>query len=140
MDGTNAFDLRTFSGFDFARLVRNFEITADSDPVAGQLRVTAVAIYLMPALAVNAVFLRQLSAFVRSLEHAAGVALLLAAVYILSMLAALFFLSVAHITEFADVVGAPSWGLGLTLSGALLLGWIGQGEVRQARRLSSDAG
>jgi hypothetical protein len=140
MDGANAFDLRTFSGFDFARLVRNFEITAGSVPETGQIRATAVAVYLMPALAINGAFLYQISAFARSLRYAAGVALLLAAIYIVSMLLALLFLSMVHINQFADVVGPPLWGFGLTLWGALLLGWLGQKEMRQARPLSADAG
>lgn len=137
MDGANAFDLRTFSGFDFARLVRNFEITADSAQASGGIRVTAIAIYLMPALAINGAVLHQVSAFAKSLHRAAGVALLLAALYILSMLSVLLFLSVVPVNRLADAVGSPSWGFGLTLAGALLLGWHGQKEMRQAR-LSAD--
>ncbi len=30
MHGSNELDSRTFSGFDFARLIRNFEITAET--------------------------------------------------------------------------------------------------------------
>lgn len=138
MDGTDAFDLRTFSGFEFARLVRNFEITADSASATGQIRVTALAIYLVPALAINGTLMLQLSAFAGALHRAASVALLLAAIYILSMLSALSVLSVIPSNQFADVVGLPSWGFGLTLSGALLLGWLGRIEMRKARLRSAE--
>jgi len=139
MDGANAFDLRSFSGFDFARLIRNFEITADSAEASGRIKATAVAIYLMPALAINGSFLYYISAFAGSLRYPAGVALLFAAVYIVSMLFALFFLSIVPINQFAEVVGVPSWGFGLTFLGALLLGWLGQNEMRRARTLLADS-
>ncbi len=139
MVGASAFDLRTFSGFDFARLVRNFEITADSGSTTGEIRVTAIAIYLVPALAINGAFLHQISVFLRSLNYAASVALLLAAVYILSMQFVLLFLSLVPVSGFAAVVGLPSWGFGLTLSGALLMAWLGRKEVYLSRQLSADA-
>lgn len=139
MDGSSVFDLRNFSGFDFARLVRNFEVTANSAEASGQLRATAVAIYLIPALAINGALLYLLSSFAGWLRYAAGVALLLAAGYIVAMLFALLFLSVVPVNQFADVVGLPSWGFGLTLAGALLLGLLGQKEMRQARTLFADS-
>ncbi len=132
MNGSSVFDLRSFSGFDFARLVRNFEITANSAEASGQIRATAVAIYLIPALAINGALLYLLSSFAGWLRYAAGVALLLAAGYIVAILFALLFLSVVPVSQFADVVGLPSWGFGLTISGALLLGLLGQRQVRRA--------
>ena len=54
LDGTAEFAARDFSGFDLARLVRNFEIAASSEREEGGLRLTAVVLYLVPALAVNA--------------------------------------------------------------------------------------
>lgn len=133
MDGTSAFDLRTFSGFDFARLVRNFEITADSAEASGQIRASALAIYLMPAVAINGALLLQISALYGSFRYAAGVALLLAAGYIAAMLFALFLLSAVPVNQFAEIVGLPSWGFGLTLLGALLLGLLGHRAVRGDR-------
>ena len=53
LEGTAEFAARDFSGFDLARLIRNFEITAESQSEAGQIRTTALLVYLMPALVVN---------------------------------------------------------------------------------------
>ena len=53
MNGSSVFDLRSFSGFDFARLVRNFEITANSAEASGQIRATAVAIMAFGAIGLS---------------------------------------------------------------------------------------
>ncbi|HLB26658.1 MAG TPA: hypothetical protein VJN32_03340 [Dehalococcoidia bacterium] len=136
MDGASVFALRSFSGFDFARLLRNLEIAADSPGDRGQITATAVAIYLVPALAVNAAVLSQLSASVKPLRHAAGVAHLVAGAYCLALLTFILLLSITPINDFSRVVGAPSWGFWLTLSGALGLAMLG---VRALRRSFASA-
>jgi len=136
MDGAGVFALRSFSGLDFARLLRNLEIAADSTGDRGQITATALAIYLVPALAVNAAVLSQLSASVRPLHRAAGVASLVAGAYSLALLTFILLLSVTPINDFSRVVGAPSWGFWLTLSGALGLALLG---VRALRRSLASA-
>jgi len=130
MEGSGRLDARVFSGFDFARLVRNFEITAGSASAEGQIRATAVAIYLVPALAVNGALLHVAAAFSQQLRTMSGLALLSAAAYGLLVLLTLLALSVLPLNEFEDVVGLPAHGLGLTVAGALTLAWCGLRELR----------
>ncbi len=132
MDGAGALEFRSFSGFDFARLVRNFEITADSTSAAGEFRATAIAIYLVPALAVNGAVLDFAAIFSAPLRRISGCALAVAAAYVILVLALLLALSVVPVNEFATVVGFPKYGFGLTASGALLLASLSVRELRSA--------
>ena len=132
MDGAQALRFHSFSGFDFARLIRNFEITAASQSEAGQIRATALLIYLMPALAVN-------SAVLRLVRRAAGIpatavagASVAAGGYGLVVLSALVFLSVVEVNDFADVVGAPRYGFLISALGCAVL--LGVGLARLPHR------
>lgn len=125
MDGAGPFALRSFSGFDFARLVRNFEITADTASSSAQVRGSAVAIYLVPAAAVNAAVLHALARFAGLSRRAAAAALVIASAYVLAVLGLVLVLSLAPLNGFASAVGLPSWGFALTLAGALALGGEG---------------
>ena len=131
MHGSNEFDSRTFSGFDFARLIRNFEITADSASGTGQLRATALALYFVPALAVNAVVFAVVGLFNRDWNRLAGLALVLSAGYTFGVLAVLLLLSFLPISGLANVVGWPKYGLALTAGGTLVMGSIGVLELRR---------
>ena len=130
MGGAGPFDTRTFSGFDFARLVRNFEIIADSLSSSASIRGTAIAIYLMPALAMNGAILHLIATFAKLPRRLVGYALVLGGAYSLTMLAILLFLSLAPVTPFEATVGRPRWGFAASLSGGLLLAWLGQQELR----------
>lgn len=129
MHGSNEFDYRTFSGFDFARLIRNFEITAGSPSTIGQIRATAITLYLIPALAVNAVVFAGMGLFNRGWNRAVGLASVLSAGYTFGVLAVLLLLSLLPISGLADVVGWPTYGLALTAGGALVMGSIGVLEL-----------
>ena len=129
MHGSNEFDSRAFSGFDFARLIRNFEITAGSPSTMGQLRATAIALYLVPALAVNAVVFDAVALVNRGWHRAAGLASVLSAGYTFAVLGVLLLLSFLPISGLADVVGWPKYGLALTAGGALVMGSIGVLEI-----------
>jgi hypothetical protein len=119
--GTSEFAARDFSGADLARLVRNFEIVAASSREAGQLRATAVVLYLGPALAVNGAALCWLPVG----RRACGVAALAGGLYAAAVLAAAFALSVVAWTDLEEVLGATMAGLWVTAIGAGLLGQAG---------------
>ena len=141
MDGSGPFGLRTFSGFDFARLVRNFEITADSASATAQVRVSAIAMYIIPAAAVNAAVLHVLSALAELRGRAIGSAMAAGGLYVVGMLTLVLFLSLVPLNDFESAVGPPSWGFGVTLGGGLLLAWTGRGELRRAtNRFRRDSG
>jgi hypothetical protein len=119
--GTAEFAARDFSGADLARLVRNFEIVATSSSEAGQLRATAVVLYLGPALAVNGAALCWLPVA----RRASGIAALAGGLYAALVLAAAFVLSVAAWTDLEGVLGSTMVGLWVTAIGAGLLGQAG---------------
>jgi hypothetical protein len=131
MHGSNEFDSRTFSGFDFARLIRNFEITAGSPSTMSQVRATAIALYLVPALAINAVVFDAVALASRAWNRAAGLASALGAAYKFAVLGVLLLLSFLPISGLADVIGCPKYGLALTAGGALVLGIIGVLDLRR---------
>lgn len=132
MEGAGPLDLRTFSGFDFARLMRNFEIAADSAAETGGVRGAALALYLAPALAVNGALLHQLRGF-EIMRAAGGPALIAGGAYAAWVLAVVLLLSQAPVNDFERVVGTPSWGYGLTAVGAAALVAVGLTEVRSGR-------
>ena len=115
--GSAEFASRDFTGFDLARLVRNFEIVAASSREAGGFRLTAAVIYLMPALAVNGATLAWLAAAPRI----STAALLFAAVYAAVVLFGVAFLSIASWTELQRVLGGLMPGFGCSLAGSLAL-------------------
>jgi hypothetical protein len=131
MEGAGPFDLRSFSGFDFARLVRNFEITAESTSSTAQVRGTAVALYLVPALAVNAAVLRLVSPWLGLDRTLVGRVLLCSGAYALALLALLLLLSLAPLNDFASTVGLPSWGFALSTASGAVLVWLGLRELKR---------
>lgn len=132
MDGSGPFGLRTFSGFDFARLVRNFEITTDSASGAAQVRVTAVALYLVPAAAVNAAVLHVLSGLAGLRGRIIGWTIAVGGAYVVAILAVVLLLSLVPLNDFKNAVGLPRWGFATSLAGGLLLAWAGRNELRRA--------
>ena len=130
MEGSGQLDARSFSGFDFARLVRNFEITAESLSAEGQIRATAIAIYLVPALALNAAILLPVGAVRPDLKAVGSLAAIAAAGYSVVVLFTLLAFSLLPLNEFEEVVGLPAYGFLLTALAALTLGWNGLSELR----------
>jgi hypothetical protein len=125
MDGEGEFRYRAFSGFDFARLIRNFEITAASPSDVGQVRAPAIALYLVPALAVNAAVFCGLVLANGRWTSAAGLASVTTAIYTITVLGALLAFSALPVTDLADVIGPPVYGLAMTGIAALTMGVIG---------------
>lgn len=103
LDGTAEFAARDFSGFDLARLVRNFEIVASSSTEANRIGLTAVALYAMPALAINGAVLALVPAIRR---EAAAIALGIGAVYALVILTGVTALSAVPWTDLEGVLSA----------------------------------
>lgn len=123
MGGAQELRFHSFSGFDFARLVRNFEITAGSQSETGQIRATALLIYLMPALAANAAVLALLESPACVSGRLASGAAALAGAYGMVVLGALLLLSIVEVNDFADVVGGPEFGFAIsTVGSGMLLG------------------
>lgn len=115
--GTAEFAARDFSGFDLARLVRNFEIASSSDE-AGRLRAAAAVLYLVPALGINACVFAWFPMPAPTAALVVGASSLYAAFVLLTVA----LLSAASITELAPVLGGPQRGFWLSLAGAGLLG------------------
>lgn len=132
MDGAQPLRFHSFSGFDFARLVRNFEITAESQSEAGQIQATALLIYLMPALVVNSAVLRLIRRATGIPSAAVAGASAAAGGYGLVVLSALAFLSMVHVNDFANVVGAPRYGFLISALGCAVL--LGVGLARLPHR------
>jgi hypothetical protein len=120
LEGAGIMDLRSFSGFDLARLARNFEIAADSEAGAGRIRATALALYLVPALAINAAIFEASTFRLRETLPMARLACLTAGVYAVVVLAAVLLLSQAPFNGFELVAGTPAWGFVVTAAGAVL--------------------
>jgi hydrogenase-4 membrane subunit HyfE len=132
MDGANELRFHSFSGFDFARLIRNFEITAQSPSETGQIRATALLIYLMPALVVNSCVMTLLQPALKVAAKLAGGALIAAGGYGLAVLGVLLFLSVVRVNDFADVVGGPDYGFAISAGASALLLGLGVSELRSS--------
>lgn len=115
VEGAAEFGARDFSGFDLARLVRNFEIVASSSAEAGRDRLTAVVLYAMPALAVNGAVLGFVPAVRR---EAAAIAMGCAAAYAFAILSVVAALSVMSLAELERVLGSPMIGFFVSLTGA----------------------
>lgn len=118
LHGTAEFGARDFSGFDLARLVRNFEIVASSTSESGRAGATAFALYALPALAVNAAVLALAPALHRK---AAAIALAVAAAYGFAVLLAAATLSAVSFTELDRVLGAPMTGFFVSAAGIAAL-------------------
>ena len=130
MAGTDVFEFRTFSGFDFARLIRNFEITADTTSESGQVRAAAAGLYMVPALAINGAVVHLGSAFRPDLRRWAAVTMVAGAFYAAAVLALTLFLSLVDVNEFATVVGAPRLGFFVSVIGSVVLATVGVREMR----------
>ena len=118
MDGAGPFDQRAFSGFDFARLIRNFEITTDTTSSFAQVRGTAIAIYLAPALAANAAAIAVAAPVAGFSGRFVRWCLSGAALYVLALHGLIFLMSAAPMNEFSDAVGLPREGTLLAVGGA----------------------
>jgi apolipoprotein N-acyltransferase len=95
--------------------VRNFEIVASSSQEAGKFRLTAIVIYVAPALAVNGAAL----AWIATSHRVGSAALLVAATYVAFVLFGLALLSIASWTELQRVLGGLMPGFGCSLAGSL---------------------
>ena len=118
LHGTAEFAARDFSGFDLARLVRNFEIVASSSSEEGQFGLITVALYAMPALAINGAVL----AFVPAIQRrAAAIALGIAAFHALVILTMFAALSAISWTNLQGVLGSPMNGFFVSVAGGATL-------------------
>jgi hypothetical protein len=134
MGGAEELRFHSFSGFDFARLIRNFEITGGSESETGRIRATALLIYLMPALAANAAALTLVESQAGIPGRVAGGATALAGGYGMVVLGALLFLSMAAVNDFADVVGAPRYGFVVSALGSAALLVFGLSKLAPSRQ------
>jgi hypothetical protein len=138
MHGSNEFAYRTFSGFEFARLVRNFEIAAGSPSAMGQVKATAIALYLVPSLAVNALAFNGLALVNRGWTGATRLASAVCAGYTVVVLGGLLVVSALPISGLAAVIGWPSYGFAATAIASLVMGsqsvvrfWSSAGGARK---------
>lgn len=117
VDGAAEFASRDFSGQDLARLMRNFEIVASSSSEAGRFTLTALVLYLVPALAVNAAAI----AWLTDSRRVAAAAFLTAGAYGAAVLAGVALVSATGDTDAERVLGGLLTGFACTLAGALAL-------------------
>jgi hypothetical protein len=110
--------------------VRNFEIAASSPSETGRDRLTAIALYAMPALAVNGALLALMPTIQR---RAAAIALATAAVYSLVILTVVAVLSAVSWTDLQGVLGSPMPGFFVSLAGSAMLGVSAALTFRRAR-------
>jgi hypothetical protein len=118
LEGSAEFASRDFSGFDLARLVRNFRIVASSSSEAGGAGLIAIALYAMPALAINGAAM-SLVPIVR--RGAQVIALSAAAAYAFAILLAALALSRLTWTDLGPVLGRPLAGFFISALGAVTL-------------------
>lgn len=119
--GSAEFAASDFSGLDLARLVRNFEIVASSSNEAGGLRATAIVLYAMPALAINAAVL----AWWPLERKIGGICVVAGALYASFILGVVALFSVAAWSELERVLGAPAYGYWFSAAGAASLAGAG---------------
>jgi hypothetical protein len=131
MQGDGPFELRSFSGFDFARLVRNFEITTDTQSSLAQVRASAIALYLVPALAVNAAAVHVAAPLLALSARYAGWTLMIAAVYAAAMLALILGFSIVPLNDLAPTLGWPRVGFALTGAGVAMLAVVARLELKR---------
>lgn len=130
MNGDGTFALRTFSGFDFARLIRNFEITAASQQDVAQVRGTAVLFYLAPALLVNSASVYALAPLIGASQRLCGVALAAAGIYALALVALLLVMGALPLSPLAPHVAMPREGMLITVAAATCVALLGRRELR----------
>ena len=118
LHGTAEFAARDFSGFDLARVVRNLEIVASSSSEEDKFGLMAVALYAMPALAINGAVLALVPAIQR---RAAAIALGVAAVYSLAILTMFAALSTISWTNLQGALGSPMNGFFVSATGGAML-------------------
>ena len=145
MEGAGELRYRAFSGFDFARLIRNFEITAASPSSVGQVRATAIALYLVPALAVNVIVFSSLALVNRGCTGAARLASVVCAGYTVVVLGSLVVLSALPVSGLAAVIGWPTYGFAATAIASLVMGaqnvvqlWSSAGGAQKLSRSVAD--
>jgi hypothetical protein len=122
-EGDGMFALRTFSGSGLARDLHT--LTASMETVMGGA-LTPLLFYIVPAGAVGVALysvLAGMSAVTRLLT-------LVLAVYTLAVAFVALVLATTAVTDADRYLGAPSWGLGVTMLGAALMlaGGIRRGE------------
>jgi hypothetical protein len=117
LDGTAEFAARDFSGFDLARLVRNFEIVAS--PPRRQARQADRSCPLRYASAGHHGVVLALVPTVR--RKAAAIALGSGAVYALVILTTVAALSAISWTDLEGVLGAPMSGFFVSVAGGVAL-------------------
>ncbi len=117
VNGSAEFASRDFSGFDLARLMRNFEIVSSSSSEAGRFTLTAVVLYLAPALAVNGA----LFAWAAEARRLAAVGLVLGGVYAAAVLIGVVGISVVDWTEAERVLGGLMAGFACSALGSVAL-------------------
>ena len=112
--GDGVFALRTFSGFGLARDLHT--LTTSMETVTGG-SLTPLLFYLAPAGAVGV-------ALYTVLAGASAISKLLAllvGVYTLAGVMAALVVAMTAVTDVDRYLGAPSWGLGVTVAGAMLM-------------------
>jgi hypothetical protein len=95
------------------------------------VRGTAVALYLVPAAAVNAAVLHLLSGVAGLRGRIVGWAIAAGGAYVIAILGVVLLLSLAPLNDFKNAVGLPRWGFAASLAGGLLLVWAGRNELRR---------
>ncbi len=112
--GDGIFALRTFSGFGLARELRT--LTTSIDTVRGGA-LSPLLFYIAPAGAVGVALytvLAEASTVSKALSFVAGT-------YTLALVAVALVLATTTLTDAGRYLGAPSWGLGVTVAGAMLM-------------------
>jgi hypothetical protein len=127
--GVGPFSMRSFSGFELARLARD----ASGGDSLLSLQTTAIALYLVPAIAINALLLSATNGLLRLSPRQRSVASLGAGAYGCLVTAVALFLMLVPTAGVDEVLHRPEIGLGFEAAGSLGFIYLG------AKRLAKNA-
>jgi hypothetical protein len=121
--GGSVFALHTFSGFGLARDLHT--LTASTDIVTGS-SLAPLLFYIAPAGAVGVA----LYAVLAGMSWVARLLMFVLGVYTIAVVIGALFVATTALTDADRYLGAPSWGLGVTVAGAalMLVGGLWRGE------------
>src|SRR5688572_11808070 len=120
--GDSVFALRTFSGFGLARDLH----TLTSTEIVTGSSLAPLLFYIAPAGAVGVA----LYALLAGMSSVARLLALVVGAYILAVVIGALVVATTALTDADRYLGAPSWGLGVTVAGAALMlaGALRRGE------------
>ncbi len=127
--GAGVFSLRSFSGFDLARLVRHYEIAVDSPTFP---RAIALALYFAPACALNAALVSVVAGRLGLSRRLRALTLMGSGGYACLIVGTVLVASLGAVGQAQRALSQPEPGLALAAAGSLALVYFGFRQLRLA--------